>query len=130
MVYNQLFFKKPDETIVNKLINAFGLSSIKDTTEFNVITMTNINTMDKIKELKNELENYYLPCKSRKFITDFTAKECINIFRQFLKMVDYTLISKEKYINGIKYSVYHIISIDEKKQMETQKPGQFFITFD
>ena len=130
MVYNQLFYKKPDDAIINKLIVAFGLSSIKDESEFNVITMTANNTMNKVKELRDELESYYIPCKSRKFITDFTPKECINVFRQFIKMVDYTLISKEKYIAGVKYSVYHIVSVEEKKLLDNKKPSQFFITFD
>ena len=43
-------------------------------------------------------------------------KKCITILRQFLKIHDYTLFSKEKYKNGKKLLFYQVI----RKQIDLQ----------
>ena len=62
-------------------------------------TMDENHVVDQFIELKDTLSNYYLPCKSKVYLNEITNKKCITIFRQFIKVHGYTLISKERYIN-------------------------------
>ena len=55
----------------------------------------------------------------KKEISDITEKRCIVILRQFIKAHGYTLISKERYIDGKKTSVYRLLEDD--KQMTPKK---------
>ena len=66
-------------------------------------------------------------------MNDITISKSITILRQFLKTVDYTLLSQEKYISGKKMIVYSIISIIEKKNMKEEKErkkNRYIVTFD
>ena len=49
-----------------------------------------------------ELQKYYIPCKSKKYLNQLNEKKCITILRQFLKIHNHTLNSKERYIKGKK----------------------------
>tara|TARA_B110001469_G_C9559889_1_gene277732 strand:+ start:112 stop:507 length:396 start_codon:yes stop_codon:yes gene_type:complete len=114
MVKNQLFRILPDINTLLILLATFGLSSLTDTKFFTKKLMDELGTIYKINNIKDELYKYYLPCKSKIYIEDITLNKCITILRQFLKVHNYTLISKEKYIDSNKMSVYRLIEIDDK----------------
>lgn len=131
MVVNQLFIEIPPLNIIIKILNAFGLDNLDDKKEFTFLDMNIKNTILNLKQIENEFKIYYLPCKRLKYVNDINNKSAITILRQFIKMYDYDLISKEKYINGIKYLVYKIISKDEKKiNNKYIKKKEFTIYFD
>lgn len=118
MIINQLFVKKPPIEVINKLIKAFGLNDINDTREFNQLDLEKHNTLSILKKMQYEMQEYYIPCKQKKFISDIeniSYKIAFNIFRQFLKVHNYDLYSKEKFIKGTKYLVYKIITKQEKE---------------
>ena len=121
MKKNQIFKINPDKDIVIKILNTFGLKCFQDTNYFTKDTMNEINTLDKIIELKDILETYYLPCKVKIYIDDITNKKCITILRQFIKIHGYTLISKERYINHKKLCVYRLIKMDDKPKISPKK---------
>lgn len=124
MIINQLFVKKPPIELINKLIKAFGLNDINDNKEFSQLDIEIYNTLTLFKEFENELLEYYIPCKQKKYINDIqniTHKNAINIFRQFLKSHSFDLYSKEKFIKGIKYSVYKITTKQEKESCKKNK---------
>lgn len=114
MVLNQLFNEKPPLELINKLIQKFGLKDINDTTEFTILDMDRHNTVVSIKAIENDIKDCYIPCKRVKYANTITNKTCITILRQFIKMYDYDLFSKEKYINNVKYLVYKIITKKDK----------------
>ena len=118
MVKNQLFRVLPDVDIINTLLQTFGLTSLNDTKFFTKETLKEYDTVNKLTEIKDQLESYYLPCKSM-YISDITEKRSIVILRQFIKAHGYTLISKERYIDGKKTSVYRLLEDD--KQMTPKK---------
>ena len=134
MVFNQLFTKKPDTEIVNELVKIYGFSNLEDTNhKFSKKDLEQINILVKLLQLKDRLEEYYIPCKRRVYMNDITISKSITILRQFLKTVDYTLLSQEKYISGKKMIVYSIISIIEKKNMKEEKErkkNRYIVTFD
>ena len=117
MVLNQLFISKPPFELLNNIIIFFGLKSINDTKQFSYLDMNKHNTLNSFNKLENELNKYYLPCKKKKYcddITTLTNKQAITILRKLLKVYNYDLFSKEKFIKGTKYSVYKIISKNDK----------------
>jgi len=133
MVLKQLFVSKPPLELLNNIIKGFGLKTLNDTKEFSYINMNKLDTLTIFKNLENELNKYYLPCKKKKYfnnINNLTNKQAITIFRQILKIYDYDLYSKEKFIKGIKYSVYKIISKNEKLFNLTKKKKEIIISFD
>ena len=69
--------------------------------------LENLNIVDKINEIKEKLEIYYLPCKAKMYLKDLTEKKCITILRQFLKYIDYNLKMKEKYIRYKKLFIFY-----------------------
>ena len=124
MIINQLFVKKPPIELINNLIKAFGLNDINDTREFSQLDIEKHNTLEVLKGFENDLLECYIPCKQKKYINDIqniTHKNAINIFRQFLKSHNFDLYSKEKFIKGIKYSVYKITTKLEKESSKKTK---------
>ena len=50
MVVNQLFIAKPTQDLILKIINTFGIKDLKDSHEFSLLDMNNIETVKKLKE--------------------------------------------------------------------------------
>lgn len=114
MVLNQLFNEKPSLELVNKLVSIFGLKNINDKTEFTILDLEKLNALLNYKNIENDIKEYYIPCKRIKYATTITYKTLITILRQFIKLYNHDLLSKEKYINGTKYLVYKIITKQDK----------------
>ena len=114
MVVNQLFNEKPSLELVNKLVSKFGLKDINDSTEFTTLDMDRINTLVNFKTIENDIKDIYIPCKRDKYASAFTNKSLITILRQFVKMYEHDLSSREKFIKGQKYLVYKIITKQDK----------------
>lgn len=123
MVKNQLFRILPDIDVINSILDTFGLTSLDDTKFFTKETLKENNTVLKLNNMKDLLESYYLPCK-KMYVYDITEKRCIVILRQFIKSHGYTLISKERYINGKKMSVYRLIEDDNQELIIKKKTVQ------
>ena len=51
------------------------------------------------------------------YLTAINDKKCITIIRQFIKVHNYTFISKERYINRKKLCVYRLIKMDDKPKL-------------
>jgi hypothetical protein len=124
MVLNQLFAYRPPIELINKMLPKFGIKDLKDTTEFSFLDMEHINTLSGIKNLENDIKECYIPCKRDKYANIIDNKAIINILRQFLKMHDYDLISREKFIKGTKYILYHITTKEEKDFIKKHKKPQ------
>lgn len=149
MVVNQLFISKPPIELVTKLINAFGIKNINDSSEFSYMNMNmNMNSNNSpepvsiISNLQKELSEYYIPCK-RKIYFDMIvndsnidnieqSKSLITILRQLLKLYNYNLSSREGYVNGIKNMIYKIIVNTKVKKIRKKRlpRKEFVINFD
>ena len=129
MVKNQLFRVLPDIDIINILLESVGLSSLEDTNFFTKETIKELNTVEKINEIKGILESYYLPCKSKVYLNKLNEKKRITILRQFLKVHNYTLMSKEKYIKGKKSLFYQVIPI-QIDMLVKERNDKVVISFD
>jgi len=106
----QVFKETPDADILNKLLKTIGIDGFKEEYCFRKKDFEKWGTISKIVELKHELEKYYFPCKSKIYLNNIDEQKVVTILRQFLKSLNYSIISKEKYSNGEKYILYTLIS--------------------
>ena len=108
---NQLFRISPDLKITEKLLSNFGINGLEDNHSFTKLNLGDLNTVDKLNEMYGELDKYYIPCKSKLYLQNIDEKRAITILRQFLKIHNYTLMSKEKYVKGKKNLFYQVIPL-------------------
>lgn len=108
MVKDQLFKEYPTTELVKQVLNAFGLRGLDDNTPFSRADLQRRETVINLTKLKPYLEKYYIPCKARTYLNNLTEKNVITILRQILKHLGYTVFSKEKYMRGNKFIIYHI----------------------
>ena len=127
---NQLFRNTPDLNITLELISFFGLKSLTDNHSFNKQNLVDLKTVEKFNEIIDKLSSYYLPCKSRIYLSDINEKKCITILRQFLKVHNYTLLYKEKFINNKKSIYYQIIPVQIMIDTNKSKKKKIVISFD
>jgi hypothetical protein len=105
---NQLFKKLPPIDLFERLVKIYGLTDINDCRKFTKEHLIKNKTLEKIEGLREELEEYYLPCKTTKYLTDLDEKKLITILRQIAKIFDYHVISNEKYLNSKKVLQYSL----------------------
>ena len=131
---NQLFRRQPTKEIGLDIINCFGLKDFNDNHNFSRQDLISLQTVDQIKELKNELEKYYLPCKARTYLNDLNCKNVITILRQIVKPHGYVVYSREKYIRGDKFIIYQLIPSEQRYyrpiSIENNSNGNCIVRFD
>lgn len=120
MKKNQLFKIIPTKEFCLEIVNVFGLSSFTDSKFFSKKDLEKINVVNNLNNLKDKLKEYYLPCKARLYLNEINLKNSITILRQIVKLYNFLIISKEKYINGLKFIVYKLVS-KEKNEFNNLK---------
>jgi Na+-translocating ferredoxin:NAD+ oxidoreductase RnfC subunit len=115
MKKNQLFKIIPPLEFCLEILKAFGLSGFNDNETFSKIQLEKINTIEKLNNLKYKLKEYYLPCKARLYLNEIDLKNSITILRQIVKLYNFAIISKEKYINRTKVMIYNLVPKDRYK---------------
>ena len=126
---NQLFRISPDLKISTKLLNLFGISDFNDNHSFTKFNLQELDTVNKMKEITEDLKKYYIPCKSKVYLINLNEKKCITILRQFLKVHNFTLMSKEKYIKGKKSLFYQVIPLQIDMTIK-ERNNKVIIRFD
>jgi Mg2+/Co2+ transporter CorB len=116
MKIHQLFKDKVSDDVLFKILDAFGIKSIEDEFIFTKNDLITMNTVSKINNIKDQIIQFYLPCKAKIYLDDIDECKCITILRQILKLSQVKLISKQKYINQKKSTIYMI-----QKQVEMNK---------
>ena len=130
---DQNFKKKPDLKIIQPILETFGLDNLEDDRFFTKEHMKEIKTIENINNIKEKLEEYYLPCKSKIYLKDLTEKKCITILRQFVKNYNYKVIGIEKSIKGNKQTTYRLMYVNQdflSPKKEPEKQRKYIISFD
>ena len=131
MTLYQLFTKNPSEEIMEKILECFDINSLDDTVIFTRKDLIEKDTLNKINEIKKDIEVYYLPCKAKKYLYDLNEKKLITILRQFVRIFGYFIFSKEKYIQGEKYITYQIMPLNKKNFLKLRKKDEnYIVSFD
>ena len=129
MPINQLFRTIPDRAFTIELLNLYGIDDFTDTHFFTKNDLDKLETIHKLNEIKDRLDEYYIPCKSKTYLQNITLKRSIVILRHFLKCHNYNIHSKEKFIKGIKYTTYRIIPQTDGIVVP-DKPKKVIVSFD
>lgn len=118
---NQLFCIQPDREYILRCIRLLGFKNLEDRRELSKIDILSLNVCVEFNKLDNYFKTIYLPCKQRKFISNYNFKNCITITRQLLRTIEYDIISKEKMIKNTKVMVYSIATKNEKDEFKLHK---------
>ena len=131
MTLNQLFCKKPDQYILDLLLESFNLENIDDNKIFTKKDLKEFDAVGKINKHKKEFEKYYLPCKGKKYLNELNEKKIMTILKQIVKTFNLFIFSKEKYIDGEKFITYQIVPLDQKNILKLKKKDQkYIVSFD
>ncbi len=129
MPKNQLFKINPDLNIISQLLAAFGLENLEDSRYFTREYLRDNNVVEKLMEIKENLEAYYIPCK-KKCLQDLTEKRSITILRQFIKAYGYKCIGTEQSVKGKKTMKYQLIVMEREELSPTAGKREYVVTFD
>jgi hypothetical protein len=113
-IKDQLFRKYPSDEIVNKVLSTFMISDIDDQKTFSKLDMKQMKTIDKLIDIKDELEDYYVACKARTYLVYIDEKTALTILRQLIRTRNRILLTHEKFLNGKKYTLYSISKVFSK----------------
>jgi len=108
MKKNQLFRKLPTLDLFDRFVKIFGLTDINDCRKFTRETLISNQTLEKFDGFREELEEYYIPCKVEKYMSNMNEKKLITVLRQIAKVFEYNVISNEKYLNSHKVLQYSL----------------------
>jgi hypothetical protein len=124
---SQLFHNNPEQKIVLNILNILGFTDIHSKKIIYMSEMEKMNVLVRFNEIINVIKDYYIPCK-KKYCEDLNLKKCINITRQFLKTINYDLISNVYYFNNKRIRGYRIVPLYQKKFIKNK--FQIEIKFD
>ncbi len=112
--YRQLFRQLPNEEFMDKLVPLYGCSTFDkiDNHQFTREQLDDWDTVGGLEILREELLQYYVPCKARIYLNNITVKRAVTIFRQMCRSLGYNVKSCEKYRNGKKYLMYQVRKIE------------------
>jgi len=127
---NQLFRISPDLQFTKTLLQMFGIKDINDNHSFTRLNLIDLKTVIKMEENIEELKKYYIPCKANKYLHGLNEKKCITILRQFLKIHNLTLNSKEKYNKGKKQLFYQVIPQQIDMMTKNRESEKVILSFD
>ena len=65
----QLFCKNPDNLILEKVLECFEIKNLQDNKSFTRKNLKDMNTVTQLEKIIDDLNEYYIPCKSKKYIT-------------------------------------------------------------
>lgn len=131
MPVNQIFNRIIPENLLLKLLNGINISDLKDLNTFTYKKIEENKVF--LKKILQKVKLYYIPCKRRVYFPKvFTSKKFVTILRQILKLYDYTLLSKERYLPETKkkYIQYSLKPINCKNDTIIRTvPGNIVLSF-
>lgn len=100
----KMFRKEPSREFVEHILREMGFLGLHDLRWFSKDEIG----VSKLEEWLPDLETYYLPCKSRRFIHTWTDVSILTILRHILACHQYTLHKEERLYKGAKQLLYQI----------------------
>jgi len=117
---SRVFSKKPHRDIIVKALNLIGLKELDDyNTMFFIFNIEKLNTIDKFKDIENDIKKYYIPSVAKLYFNEtYEIKTIITIIRQLLKIKNRNLkLIKQKNQKTKKTETfYKLIKIDPNKE--------------
>lgn len=105
----QLFRATLPSELFTKICESFGYR-VGSEYIFCKSDLDRLETLRKVSSHKDELCQYYIPCKAKLYLTNLNLNKCITIFRQVLRLNNMTLVSFQRYIKHKKTTFYTVKS--------------------
>lgn len=122
MKIHQLFRANVPNELFIKICASFGYSPSMPEYTFCKVDLERLCTVDRVNEHKDELCQYYIPCKAKLYLTNITLSKCITVFRQILRLNNMVLISFQKYIKHKKTTFYCVKRDRASEEESTNEP--------
>lgn len=113
MKINQLFKASIPEDFFLKVCICYGIKNFEDEYYFSKTDLIKLGTVSSLLKYKEELMQYYLPCKAKLYLIELNESKAITILRQLLRLFNKILLSKQKYIKQKKTTLYYISNIND-----------------
>lgn len=97
----------PNELFI-KVYKCFGYDSLDEDYSFCKADLQRLETVKRINDLREDLCQYYIPCKAKLYLSHLTEGKCITILRQLLRLNNISTLSKQKYVRHKKTTFYSI----------------------
>jgi hypothetical protein len=110
MKINQLFRKRVDVATLLATMKCFGLTGLSDRRSFCKGDLAEFGTVEKLRNMISELEEFYMPCKTKVYLRDLTEKRSVTVLKQILRIHGYFLVSSERNFNNRKIIFYSLMS--------------------
>jgi hypothetical protein len=106
----QLFRVNIPSEIFYKICDCFGFDGSQLNPEYSFCKndLIKIDTLNNLLQYKDELCQYYIPCKAKLYLSNLNINKCITIFRQILRLNNMMLVSRQRYIKYKKTTFYSI----------------------
>lgn len=108
MKINQLFRVNISHEMFLKICECFGFINLEDEYYFCKADLEKFDTVNKLSQYKDDLCQYYIPCKAKLYLINLNINKSITIFRQILRLNNMILFSRQKYIKHKKTTFYTI----------------------
>lgn len=103
----QIFRGRPRKELALKVLGAFDLKGVHDSTPFTRAEIQRRNTPARLEAIE-ELPAAYLPCKASYAAPPLNVSKSLTILRHMLKALDAKLESSEMCVSGSKIVVYRV----------------------
>ncbi len=102
---SHLFRQVPPLELLHDLVKALHFEGLDDTRWFQ---KTDIN-LDIFEQYLPLIEPYYIPCKAKLFLQEFTQAKAITVLRHLFRAHAYDIHSQEKVLSQKKITQYKFI---------------------
>jgi hypothetical protein len=100
----KIFRHEPARDYVDGLLRELGLLGFHDLRWFSLDELS-LKTLD---DWLPELESYYLPCKAKRFLHEWTPSSILTVLRHILQCHAYHLVKEERLYKGLKQTLYQL----------------------
>lgn len=115
-----LFRKKPSLELILDILKSLNFTGLDDGRLFH----KNDIPVRAFEEWLPLLEPFYLPCKAKLFLHDFTVSKAITVLRHLLRTQGYRIHPYEKVHQGVKQTLYQI-----EREVWGDLSGSLFVDF-
>jgi hypothetical protein len=111
----QLFKASVPNELFVKVCQCFGYEVANEDFSFCKMDLERLDTVRRMNCLRDELCQYYIPCKAKLYLTNLNELKCITVFRQLLRLNNITLVSRQRYVKHKKITFYSLKFDEENK---------------
>lgn len=100
----KIFRHEPARDYVDGILRELGFLGFHDLRWFSLDEIS----LKSLDDWLPELEPYYLPCKAKRFLHEWTPGSILTVLRHILQCHNYHLVKEERLYKGLKQTLYQL----------------------